>query len=788
MTQSQTANIFDIIEISTPINIVDIGASLIGGEAPDYQPLIDSGHARLFAFEPDEASLAVLRERFPAPHVCLPHFVADGDDAIFHETSWYATGSLFEPNTPLLKRFNNLAEVTRPVARHPVKTVRLDDIDALRDIDFIKIDAQGAEQMIFENAPRVLSETTIIHTEVSWVELYKGMPLFGDIDRVLRAADFQWHIRIRNSGRAFLPLLNPKTSQSAFRQELWSDVVYVRNWIQFDRVDHKKLVKLAVVLHELYNSYDLAHVALSAADKQAGTDHAKYYAEWLFSTGAVTLPRVKSSASNRVKSSAGNRSPFIEVSNDKGLAFSVPAAIECISSYVLLEQTRWFEKEIDFIYRLAEPGMIALDIGANIGVYALPLAKLIGPHGKLIAYEPSKENRQHLLRAQTLNNVNNIEISHFGLSNFCGNGLLQLNESGELHQMVSTQDNTMRTETIEVSTLNVEAQKHQWPQVDFIKLDAEGQESAILEGAPDFFDRYSPLVMFEVKHGGAFNLELMGAFRALGFGIYRLLGDASMLVPVTEDETIDTYELNVFAARPAQAEELAERGLLAREQDDASLTESERGQALDVYCALGIAKVLEVSPGDVEQCPFGEALIAYSAYRFVPSISTDRRFALLSHAFKTMLDYCESSNTPADLVTLARIASDFGQRKISLDVLNHLLVTGATEIDQPFLPPTLHFEVLEHVPPEEWFIQSVREAIDLQGTFSTFFARDMTWLDTLVENKWASPPIIRRRILSGLSEGQTLDQMKALIDRLREVTSPDFIIWREALGKLAATI
>jgi FkbM family methyltransferase len=576
--------------------------------------------------------------------------------------------------------------------------------------------------------------------------------------------------------------------------------------MQFDRVAPEKLVKLAVVLHQLYGSYDLSHLALSAADKQAGTDHARRYAQWLSGTGVVTLaPTVFPLARNlvyrganksppltparkRVESSTNELPSFIEVSNDKGLTFSVPATIECISSYVLLEQTRWFEKEIDFIYRLAEPGMLALDIGANIGVYSLPLAKLIGPHGTLIAYEPSEENRQHLLRAQTLNRVRNIEISHFGLSNFCGKGLLQLKESGELHQMVGAQNDSTPTETIQVSTLDAEAKKHQWPQVDFIKLDAEGQESAILEGATDFLDRYSPLVMFEIKHGSAFNLGLMGAFRALGFGIYRLLGDASLLVPIAADETIDIYELNVFAARSAEAEKLAERGLLAREQENVPLTDSERGQALAGYCGLGIAKVLEASPGDVEQCPFGEALIAYGAYRFVPSISSDRRFSLLGQAFKKMLDYCESSNTPAGLVTLARIASDFGQRKISLDVLNHLLATGGAEIDQPFLPPTQHFEALEDVPPEEWFFHAVREAIELQDEFSTFFARDMAWMDALVENKWASPPIIRRRILAGLSEGQTLNQMDALIDRLREKTSLDFNAWREALGKLAATI
>lgn len=274
-------SIANIISPDDPITILDIGAAIVGDEAPIYQPLIDEKRARLIAFEPDEQALAALRDKYPAPSVCLPHFVGNGQAATYYETNWGPTGSLFEPNTPLLQKFNRLAEITTVVKTHAVQTVRLDDLHEIADVDFVKIDAQGAEQMIFEHGAEKLRDVTLIQTEVSWVEMYKGMPLFSDIDRQLRAMGFQWHTRLGCGYRAFVPFLNPDNPHMAFKQELWSDVVYVRDWMAFDQVPPRKLLKLAVLLHDFYESYDLANVALTGVDRQLGTNYSENYAKWM---------------------------------------------------------------------------------------------------------------------------------------------------------------------------------------------------------------------------------------------------------------------------------------------------------------------------------------------------------------------------------------------------------------------------------------------------------------------------------------------------------------------------
>lgn len=256
-------------------NIVDIGAAL--DERPSYQSLVDAGRARIIGFEPNAVECEKLNQRYGAPHRFFPHFVGDGEAGTFHETNWVLTGSLYKPNTPLLSKFQNLAELMTPVAEHPVKTVRLDDIAEITDVDYIKIDVQGAELSIFRNALRALSGTLLVETEVEFVQMYEGQPLFADIDTFLRGQQFQFHTFNGFGGRAFKPLILNNDVNQGVRQMLWSDALYVRDWMKLDLLDETKLRKYAVLAHDVLASHDLALVVLAALDRRVGGNHAVRY-------------------------------------------------------------------------------------------------------------------------------------------------------------------------------------------------------------------------------------------------------------------------------------------------------------------------------------------------------------------------------------------------------------------------------------------------------------------------------------------------------------------------------
>ena len=221
-----------------------------------------------------------------------------------------------------------------------------------------------------------------------------------------------------------------------------------------------------------------------------------------------------------------------------GTKVVVARSLAAISTYVLLEQERWFEKEIDFVAAYLKPGMSVVDVGANVGVYALSMARSVGPQGHVFAFEPGTEARGFLNAGIKANGLTNVTVSSAALSDQPGQAVLGHGRSSELHSLKSDGPG----EQVTLSTLDAEDAADRWQRVDFLKLDAEGVEERILAGAHGFFKRHAPLVMFEVKAGSAVNTGLVDAFRALDFLVFRSLPEAALLVPSDDQANLDGFE------------------------------------------------------------------------------------------------------------------------------------------------------------------------------------------------------------------------------------------------------
>jgi FkbM family methyltransferase len=270
------------------IRVLDVGASEIQGEQAPYDKLVRAGRARVVGFEPDAAACERLNAKYGAAHRFLPYFLGDGGPATFHETNWSLTGSLFKPNRPLLEKFQNLHEVVTLKAEHPVQTRRLDDLPEVGDVDFVKIDVQGAELAVFQGGERVLRNAVLVQTEVEFVEIYENQPLFADVDRQLRACGYQFHTFAGLAGRCFKPLVVGNDLNRPMRQILWGDALYVRDWLRPDALTGDKLRKLAILLHEVVGSPDLCHLVLQALDARTGSGVAPRYLSTLTGKPAAT--------------------------------------------------------------------------------------------------------------------------------------------------------------------------------------------------------------------------------------------------------------------------------------------------------------------------------------------------------------------------------------------------------------------------------------------------------------------------------------------------------------------
>ena len=268
------SGIFNIIKIKTPIRILDIGAMSLGEGSDAYSNLIKEEIVELIGFEPNLSECEKLNSQAANSSIktkYFPYAIGDGSRKLFHITNTGMTSSIYEPDMNLMSRFNNLAELCIVVNVEPVETKRLDDIKELGDIDYIKIDIQGAEKEAFENASRVLENVLVVQTEVEFVELYKGQPLFADVDITLRQNGFQFHRFIGYAGRAFKPLVTDNNINKPISQILWSDAVYVKDFMNLDIIESDRLLKMVIILHEIYASYDLCNYILQEYDKREGS-------------------------------------------------------------------------------------------------------------------------------------------------------------------------------------------------------------------------------------------------------------------------------------------------------------------------------------------------------------------------------------------------------------------------------------------------------------------------------------------------------------------------------------
>lgn len=261
------------------ISVLDVGAMMLGNEEAPYQPLIDGKVGRVVGFEPDPAECDKLNREIGAPHLFLPHFIGDGGPATYYETNVTLTGSLYKPNLPLLNRFTALAEFTQPVAEHAVATRRLDDIPEVGAIDYVKIDVQGGELKVFEGGVKTLASTLVIHTEVEFVAMYEKAPLFADVDRFLRAQGFQLHTFWGFGQRAFRPVSLGGDGSRGIHQMLWSDVIYVRDWMHMEALSEEQLKKYALLMDMIYGSKDLCCALLEHLDARTGSTLARGYVD-----------------------------------------------------------------------------------------------------------------------------------------------------------------------------------------------------------------------------------------------------------------------------------------------------------------------------------------------------------------------------------------------------------------------------------------------------------------------------------------------------------------------------
>lgn len=180
--------------------------------------------------------------------------------------------------------------------------------------------------------------------------------------------------------------------------------------------------------------------------------------------------------------------------------------------------------------QLARPGMIAWDIGANAGFYSLALARLVGSRGRVHAFEPLAENAANILDHLRLNRCDNVALYQLAVSDRNGLAPFHVAESNAMGHL--SESGAYRVPTAAMDEL---VWGQGLPAPDIVKMDVEGAESLVLQGAAKLLG-LRQTVWFIALHGAEQRDKVGRMLAANGYTVYRLDGSKPAGGAIDTDE------------------------------------------------------------------------------------------------------------------------------------------------------------------------------------------------------------------------------------------------------------
>jgi FkbM family methyltransferase len=147
---------------------------------------------------------------------------------------------------------------------------------------------------------------------------------------------------------------------------------------------------------------------------------------------------------------------------------------------------------------LIDDGDIVFDIGTNMGYNILPISKIIGDKGYVYGFEPLPLNYSKCLTNIALNSLTNCKVYPIALSNYDGKAKLTSPRRDNLGTCFVDNKASDGVE-IKVKTLDNFLLDDPIPHIDLIKIDVEGHELHVLQGAAETIKKFRPIMFIEVS-------------------------------------------------------------------------------------------------------------------------------------------------------------------------------------------------------------------------------------------------------------------------------------------------
>lgn len=211
---------------------------------------------------------------------------------------------------------------------------------------------------------------------------------------------------------------------------------------------------------------------------------------------------------------------------------------------------------VNFYRDRLKKGMTFVDIGANIGFFSIYAARAVGQKGKVICFEPSSENCRLIMISALKNKLQNITVFPLALGHELGYALFT-NHIGSNGGLISKSLDSLFTPNCTVVPLaRLDDIIHE--PIDMLKMDVEGAEGLVLEGAKRVIESYCPIITSEFslemlpRVSGISGAEYLAYFQKKRYTLYRIDRISHHL-----DEIKDIVKFTDSYGPPARIEDIA---------------------------------------------------------------------------------------------------------------------------------------------------------------------------------------------------------------------------------------
>lgn len=345
-----------------------------------------------------------------------------------------------------------------------------------------------------------------------------------------------------------------------------------------------------------------------------------------------------------------------------GLHIATPRDLNDFANYVLQEQPGWYETEWRFTQLLTRPGARILDVGAEYGQYAIPIARMAAKDGRLWATVRFPHEADLFARSVSRNGLSQAELIIRG-------------------------DRKLR--------LDVQMAEHGLTNIDFMRIHLDFAKKKIFDEGEEFFRANSPLVMFAIgKVDKKYDLELIDELTRRGYRIFRLVPGLNCLIPFGGESELDVFALNLFAAKTDRIDLLRRRGLLIDPVETVSDLPGIQVTAWQDYLRntpyaanllAGWAGAPE-KPADWDVYWIALNLVAWA---HDPGNAIAKRYACLQSALGILSLLAQSQPRLPRIVTMINILIELGRREQAVNLLNQVCpaidYSGEIVIDEPVM-------------------------------------------------------------------------------------------------------